>query len=156
MYPDWSIRTGNILLHAPSRFHEVSYQQPHHFTVNKVITEHNARMERSGDSHKEYDDYERADIYLSCLAVESLMTSALDAKVLIRYEHYEDDEDLPGQVYFMMVLDICNASADHDIEAATKSFGNHTLADYPAENIDDFATEALGLIKIIQGGYALP
>ena len=84
------------------------------------------------------------------------MTSALDAKVLIRYEHYEDYEDLPGQVYFMMVLDICNASADHDIEAATKSFGTLTLADYPAENIDDFATEALRLIKIMQGGYALP
>ena len=56
----------------------------------------------------------------------------------------------------MMVLDICNASADHDIEAATKSFGKLTLADYPAENIEDFATEALRLIKIMQGGYALP
>ena len=111
---------------------------------------------RSGNSHKEYDDYERADVYLSRLAVESLMTSALDAKVLIRYEHYEDFEDLPGQVYFMMVLDVCNASADHNIEAATKSFGNLTLKDYPAENIDDFATEALRLIKIVHGGYALP
>ena len=84
------------------------------------------------------------------------MTSALDAKVLIRYEHYEDFEDIPGQVYFMMVLDICNVSADHGIEAATKSFCKLTLADYPAENIDNFAIEALRLIKIMQGGYALP
>ena len=128
----------------------------HHFTVDEVIAEHNAHMETSGNSFKEYDDYERADVYLSCLAVESLMTSALDAKVFIRYEHYDDFEDLPLQVYFMMVLDICNASTDHDIEAATKSFGKLTLADYPTENIENFATKSPRLIKIMQGGYALP
>ena len=90
------------------------------------------------------------------IAVESLVSSALDAKILIRYGHYDDFEDLPGQVYLMMVLDICNASADHDIEAATITFGKLTLADFPGENIEDFATEALHLIKIMQSGYALP
>ena len=127
----------------------------HHFTIDDVILEHSQRMETTGE-FKEYDDYERGDSYLSRLAVESLLSSALDAKILIRYGHYDDFEDLPGQVYLMMVLDICNASADHDIEAATITFGKLTLADFPWENIEDFATEALRLIKIMQSGYALP
>ena len=37
----------------------------HHFTVDEVIAEHNACMETSGNSFKEYDDYGRADVYLS-------------------------------------------------------------------------------------------
>ena len=127
----------------------------HHFTIDDVILEHSQRMESTGE-FKEYDDCERGDAYLSRLAVESLLSSALDAKILIRYGHYDDFDDLPGQIYLMMVLDICNASADHDIEAATITFGKLTLADFPGENIEDFATEALRLIKVMQSGYALP
>ena len=56
---------------------------------------------------------------------------------------------------FMMVLQICNTSADQDISAAKKAFKELKLANYPGENVDELATEALRFIKIMQGGYAL-
>ena len=127
----------------------------HHFNIQEIIDEHNLRSCTTG-AHKEYDDYERCDSFLSRLAVESLLSNALKAKIQIRYGHYEDFVDLPGQVYFMMVLDICNSSTDHDIEAATASFKNLGLSNYPGENIEEFTTEALRLIKIMQGSWALP
>ena len=55
-----------------------------------------------------------------------------------------------------MVLDICNASADQDIEAASASFDDLALATYPGENIEEFVTEGQRLICIMMGGYALP
>jgi hypothetical protein len=45
----------------------------------------------------------------------------------------------------MMVLDICNSSTDHDIEAAMASFKDLGLS---------FTTEALWLIKTMQGSWA--
>ena len=127
----------------------------HHFTIQDVMDEHSSRLATTG-TFKEYDDYERFDIYLSRLAVEALISSALEGKIRIRYGHYDNFKRLPGQVYFMMILDICNSSADHDIEAATLLFGKLALADYPGENIESFTSEALRLIKIMQGAYALP
>ena len=128
----------------------------HHFTIDAVIMEHKDRWDNTED-FKGYDVYERGDAYLSRrLAVDSLLSCALESKVVIRYGHYDNFEDVPGQVYLMMVLDLCNASADQDIEAATITFGKLSLAEYPGENVEHFATEALRLIKIMQGGYALP
>ena len=128
----------------------------HHFTIQDVMDEHSSRLATTG-TFKVYDDYERFDVYLSRLAVEALISSALEAKIRIRYGHYDNFKRLPGQVYFMMILDICNTSADHDIEAATTSFRKLALvADYPEENIEAFTSEALRLIKIIKGTYALP
>ena len=127
----------------------------HHFTIDAVIMEHKDRWDNTED-FKGYDVYERGETYLSHLAVDSLLSCALESKVLIRYGHYDDFEDVPGQVYLMMVLNLCNASADHDIEAATITCGKLSLAEYPGENVEHFATEALRLIKIMQGGCALP
>ena len=56
----------------------------------------------------------------------------------------------------MMALETCNSSVSHDIDGATMLFTELTLDNYPGENISDFATEALRLVKIMQGGYALP
>jgi hypothetical protein len=44
----------------------------------------------------------------------------------------------------------------YEIDGATESFYAFTLDNYRGENIAEFATEALRLIKIMQGGYALP
>ena len=44
----------------------------------------------------------------------------------------------------------------HDIDGAATSFNDLTLDSYPGENISDMTTEALRLIKIMAGGYALP
>jgi hypothetical protein len=56
----------------------------------------------------------------------------------------------------MMGLETCNASLSYDIDGATESFYALTLDNYPGEYIAEFATEALRLIKIMQGGFALP
>jgi hypothetical protein len=56
----------------------------------------------------------------------------------------------------MMGLETCNASVSYDIDGATESFYALTLDNYPGENIAEFAIEALRLIEIMQGGYALP
>ena len=87
--------------------------------------------------------------------VEAYLTPAMHEKLLICYGHYPNVEMLPRSVMFMLVLQICNASADQDISAAKKSFKELKLASYPGENVDELATEALRLIKIMQGGYAL-
>ena len=56
----------------------------------------------------------------------------------------------------MMALETCNASVSHDIDGAMMLFTELTLDHYSGENIADFAAEALQLVKIMQGGYALP
>ena len=55
-----------------------------------------------------------------------------------------------------MALETCIASVSHDIDGAGTDFANLTLDTYPGENVSDFTTEALRLIKIMAGGYALP
>ena len=55
-----------------------------------------------------------------------------------------------------MALDVCNALAVEDIKEAESAFQALSLASYPGENIVDFATEALRLLKIMDTGYALP
>jgi hypothetical protein len=55
-----------------------------------------------------------------------------------------------------MALETCNASVSHDIDGAATAFGALTLDTYPGENVSDFSTEALCLIKVMQGGNTLP
>ena len=85
---------------------------------------------------KKYDEYELADIYMSRLAVEALVSRALETKIQIRFGHVNDFEDLQGQVYFMVILEICNASADRDIEAATDALDVLKLSSYLGEDIE--------------------
>ena len=61
---------------------------------------------------------------MSRLVVESFISRSLETKLQIRFGHLDDYDDAPGQVLFMMILDICNASADKDIESATKLLGD--------------------------------
>ena len=53
-------------------------------------------------------------------------------------------------------LETCNASVSHDIDGAAKAFEELTLDNYPGENITNLTTEALRLLKIMKGGYAVP
>jgi hypothetical protein len=55
-----------------------------------------------------------------------------------------------------MALETCNASVSHDIDGAVAAFDQLNLNNYPGEQVSDMANEALRLIKIMQGGYALP
>ena len=73
-----------------------------------------------------------------------------------RFSHYEDFDNFPGQVYFMMILDTCNISATIDIEGADNYFTNLSLNYFPGEDISDLATTVLRHIKFMCGAYALP
>ena len=84
------------------------------------------------------------------------MSTAFCETIKTCFSHYEDFDDLPGQVNFMMILDSCNTSAAIDIEGAEKSFGALQLADFPGENVSALATAALKFIKIMHSAYALP
>ena len=61
----------------------------------------------------------------------------------------------PGQIYFMMVLETCNISLTMDVRDAEDSFKALKLSDYAGENISALATDALKLIKVMNGSYAM-
>ena len=73
-----------------------------------------------------------------------------------RFSHVGDYDELPGQVMFMMTLEACNASENLDVEGAKESFEALTFSSYPGENVESFTTEALRLLKIMSGDYAMP
>ena len=56
----------------------------------------------------------------------------------------------------MMALDTCNASVQHDIASAQQRYKDLSLDSFPAEDVTELATEALRLIHILAGSYALP
>jgi hypothetical protein len=62
------------------------------------------------------------DIALSCLVVESLLTSNFYGKIVIRYRHLSDFKLYLGSVLLMMQLETYNASVSYDIDGATESF----------------------------------
>jgi hypothetical protein len=146
--------------------------EPHSFTFTEVFDEHKSRNQDEPppafdtnqtelsssviNRYKCYDVFEIDDFNLSRLVIESLLSSDLRQKVKTRFNHFTDFPYLPGQVYFMMVLEVCNASFTFDIEGARTSLTSIKLIDYPGENVSDFADESLRLIKVLQGGYSLP
>jgi hypothetical protein len=100
--------------------------KPHSFTLNDVLSEHEAQNVQEPspvyDEHQDelpasildhfkcYDEFEIDDINLSQLVVDSLISAELRQKVKTHFSHYPDFAYLPGQVYFMMILEVCNAS----------------------------------------------
>ena len=147
-------------------------KEPHSFTIEEVITEYEVRNadepaainDTNGvelpssilSRFKCYDEYEKCDLALSRLAIEALISPTLRDKVQVRFGHLPEFEDFPGQIYFKMVLEVSNASVAQDIDKAVQDFKDIDLANYPGQNISDFATDALRHIKVMQGGYALP
>ena len=103
-----------------------------------------------------FDKYEKGDITMSRLVTESLLTPAFYDKIFVRYGHLSDFKKLPGSCLLLMALETCNASVSHDIDGAAQAFVNLTLDSYPGENVADMINEALRLIRIMKGGYALP
>ena len=147
-------------------------KESHAYTVDEVTAEYMDRLneppllldEDTGDETDEsiiarlkaYDDYELNDLLLSRMMIESLLSASFREKLDVRFSHVPNFEELPGQVIFMMTLEACNASANLDVEGAKLAFQNLKLTDYPGENVEAFATEALRLLKIMNGDYAMP
>ena len=159
--------------YLPNKEGNMTYlaEEPHLFTIEQVMDEHASRLNQPApevdDNDIEtvtsissrfrcYDKFEKFDISLSRRVLETLLSQDIKATIRIKYGHLSNFKSLPGQVLFMMALDVSNASAIQDIDEATLAFKTLALSTYPGENIVDFATEAQRLIKIMGTGYALP
>ena len=132
------------------------FDHVHNFTLEEVVKEFNERSKEGNEDYAAFDTYEVCEVKMSRLVVESYLTSAFLEKIFVRYGHRADYKRLPGSCLLIMALETCNASVSHDINGAATAFVALTLDTYPGENVSDFSTEALRLIKIMQGEYALP
>ena len=103
-----------------------------------------------------FDKYEKGNIIMSRLVCESLLTPAFYDKIFVRYGHLPEFKKLPGSCLLLMALGTCNASVSHNIDGAAQAFADLTLDNYPGENIAHLSNEGLCLIRIMNGGYALP
>ena len=103
-----------------------------------------------------YDIYEKCDIALSRLTIESLTHPDLRVQVIVQCGERENFKCLPGQVHLMMTLNVCHASFAFKLDDASDKLNEMKLIDYPGENVSQFANEAQNLIKIMMGSYALP
>ena len=108
------------------------------------------------NGNKAFDEYEQYDTALSRLIVESLLSPSYRETIKTRFSHHDSFEELPGQVYFMMVLDACNTSAAIDIDSAQVKFDELLLSNFPGQDVSALSTLALKYIKIMMGAYNLP
>jgi len=101
-------------------------EETHTFSLDQVQAEHKSRLSEPAvvlDSagvetsesllakFKCYDLYEQCDFSLSCLAIEALTHPDLRAQIVVQYGTEKYFKRLPGQVYLMMILQVCHASS---------------------------------------------
>jgi len=98
-----------------------------------------------------YDTYELCDFSLSRLAIETLVYPDLRAEVVVQHNHMLSFKKLPGNVYLMMVLDVCHALFAFKMDDVAKSLSEIALASLTGENVSKFTNEAKRLIKIMKG-----
>ena len=124
---------------------------------NNTVLEYNhcETQESIEAQFRAYDTYILFDRSLSCLVIESLVSPSFREFIKIYFSHYDDFDNFPGKVYFMMILDVCNTSDAIIIEGAEKPFTNISLNGFHGENISDLATTALRNIKGMRSAYAL-
>ena len=111
-------------------------EEPHNFTLASVLAEHQLRFielaavcNSNGDENPAsvaaqfrcYDSYELCNLSLSCLAIGTLVHPDLRADVLVQHNHMPSFKKTPGNVYLMMVLDVCHASFAFQMDDASKS-----------------------------------
>ena len=56
------------------------------------------------------------------MVIEYLVSPSLFEVIKIPFSQYEDFDNFPSQLYFMMILDACNTSAEIEIEGEEKDF----------------------------------
>jgi hypothetical protein len=157
--------------HGQETFYYVTYEgkvvnlfaHVHNVTLEALTAEFKTRMspvtnpaDPAPPPFSAFDKYEKSDITMSRLVTESLLTLAFYDKIFVCYGHLPDFKKLPGSCLLLMALETCNASVSHDIDGAAQAFVNLTLDSYAGENVADMSNEALRLICIMKGGYALP
>jgi len=65
----------------------------------------------------------------------------LRADVVVQNNHTPSFKKIPGNIYLMMVFDVCHASFEFKMEDAAKSLFELTLASFAGENVSEFANE---------------
>ena len=169
-----------VRLHGQQSLYTITYQDQvvslfdhhHKFTVEEVIEQYKLRCDEPApeldpDTNLEtetstqlrfeaYDDFEFDEFGLSRLVVESLVAPSLMEQTTTKYGNDEDYESYPGKILFMMALDVCNASVQRNIAGAQAQYDKLSLDDFPAEDVTELVMEALRLIHILAGSYALP
>jgi hypothetical protein len=81
-------------------------RSPHLFTVEELIGSHMMCLDTNSTKSGKYDSFEKYDIGLTRLAVESRLTEKNRDAFHTRYDHEPALYDYPGPVIFMMALDI--------------------------------------------------
>jgi hypothetical protein len=127
-------------------------RSPHLFTVEEVIASHMMRLDTNSTDASKYDSFEKDDIDMTRLAVESRLTEKIRDAIHTRYDHDPAFYDYPGPVLFIMALDICNASQSFDIDGAQTKLDELKLENYPGEDITACAAYAQKQFKIVQSG----
>lgn len=145
---------------------------PYDFTLEEVTTEYEGQLNKPDkvlkdgsttdetdasilNRFKAFDVYELSDLSLSRLCVECLLLDGFRENIINRFSHLPLFDDLPGQVYLMMVLDTCLASASVDVDGANQQFNALSLSSFPGENISAFSLAALKLLKVMKTAYAM-
>jgi hypothetical protein len=100
--------------------------------------------------------YERDEIDLTRLVIESRLTEKMRDAIHTRYDHDPRFYDYPGPVIFMMALSICNAPRSYDMEGAQKKLYELTLDSYPGDDVTACTAFAQKQFKVIETGYAPP
>jgi hypothetical protein len=129
---------------------------PHLFTVEDVIDSHTMLLDKNSTEASKYDEFERDNINMTRLEVESRLTEKIRDAIRTRYDHDPAFYDYPGPVLFMMALDICNASQSFGIYGAQAKLDELKLDNYPGEDTTACAAYAQKQFKIVQSGYAPP
>jgi hypothetical protein len=122
---------------------------PHLFTVEDVIDSHMMRLDSNSTEASKYDEFERDDIDMTRLAVESQLTEKIRDAIRTRYDHDPAFYDYPGLVLFMMALDICNASQSFDIDGKKTKLDELKLEIYSGEDITACVVYAQKQFKIV-------
>jgi hypothetical protein len=78
----------------------------HLFIVEDVIDSHMMRLDSNSTEARKFDEFERDDIDMTRLVVESRLTEKIRDAIRTRYDHDPAFYDYPGPVLFMMALDI--------------------------------------------------
>ena len=169
-----------VQLHRQQTFYAVFLQDEvlslfdhyHKFTVEEIIAqyelccnkpEHDINPVTGQETEtsrqlrfEAYNKYEFEDFGLFQFVVESLLTTTFLERITTKFGNDQQFETYPGQILFMMALDICNASVQLDVAGSQEKFDTLSLDTYPAEDITELATEVLCLIHILSGSYSLP
>ena len=69
-----------------------------------------------------YDEFELYDVGLSRLTTDACVNVNLREEIAIRFSHTPDFDELPGQIYCMMILETCHAPASLDVKGAQEFY----------------------------------